>query len=70
MIEVGGGVVIQVPGTRFRVTLEVIEIDENSDMLRVRGEGVEGWITQGQVQDVLTPSNFAFDNAINIIGED
>lgn len=67
---VGCGVVIEVPGTRWRVTAEVIDIlcEFNGGMLKVKGADFEGWIPRGQVRDVLSPGSFAFDNGVNVIG--
>jgi hypothetical protein len=63
----GCGVVITVPGTRYQVTAEVTEIAD--ERIKVKGADYEGWITKEQVQSVLSPGNFALDNALNVIAE-
>ena len=67
-VQVGGGVVIEVPGTRWRVNAEVIAIAPDQQSLSVKGADFEGWIPRAQVKDVLSPGVFAIDNAINVIG--
>ena len=65
---IGGGVVIAVPGTRWRINAEIIAINEDARALQVKGAGFEGWISQEQVKDVLSPGALAFDTAVNVIG--
>jgi hypothetical protein len=67
-VQVGGGVVIQVPGTLYRATVQVLEIDESDQSVRVKGVGFEGWATKAQIKDVQDPSTYAIDHAINVIG--
>jgi len=69
-IRIGGGVVIEVPGTRWRVNAEVLAITQDEQMLKVKGPDFEGWIPRTQVKDALSPGDFAFDTAINVIGGD
>lgn len=69
-ICIGSGVVIEVPGTRWRVMAEVIDISQDQQMLKVKGADFEGWIPRIQVKDALLPGNFALDNAMNVIGGD
>lgn len=68
-IEVGGGVAISVSGTRYTVMGEVLELAESSQELKVKGKGFEGWIPLAQVQNVISPGDFALDNAINTFTE-
>jgi hypothetical protein len=67
-VFVGGGVVVEVPGTRFHVTAEVLEINEEAEIIKVKGEGFEGWILKGQIHDSMSPSTYAVDHALNVIG--
>lgn len=67
-VTVGGGVTLCVPGTRFSVTAEVLEINEEAELIRVKGEGFNGWVPKEQIQDSMSPSVYALDNAINVIG--
>jgi hypothetical protein len=66
-VQVGGGVIIEVPGTRWRVNAEVVAVAPDGQSLSVKGADFEGWIPKEQVKDVLSPGAFPIDNAINVL---
>ena len=67
-MRVGCGVRIQVPGTHWRVNAEVLAIE--GEMVKVKGDGFEGWIPQAQITKVIEPGDYVLDNAINVLGGD
>lgn len=67
-VQVGGGVVIRVPGTLYSTTCEVMQIDTVDQSVKVKGVGFEGWVTKAEIKDVQLPGTFAIDRAINVIG--
>ena len=69
-IRAGCGVTIQVPGTRWAVNAEVLELDEAAQTVKVKGADFEGWIQKQQITNVIPPSEYVLDNAINVLGGD
>ena len=65
-MKIGDGVNIYVSGTKYLVTAEIREIDEQLQLLFVKGADFEGWIPFSQVHSNLAPGEFAFDSAMNI----
>jgi hypothetical protein len=63
--EVGGGVEVQLGDTKYRVTAEILEIDDSDGTLRVKANGKEAWIYGHEVLDVLAPGDYALDRALN-----
>lgn len=68
--EVGGGVVLPYGDTVFQITAEVLEVDDSDATLRVKADGQELWVYQHEVIRVMSPSEFAVDNAVNVLTED
>lgn len=69
-IQVGGGVQIRVEGTLYRVTAEVLGVDESLQAVEVRGKDFEGTVHLSQITDAMDPSVFAYDNAINVLAKE
>lgn len=67
-IQVGGGVTFRVPGTYWRINAEVLELRDTT--IRVKGADFEGWVPRAEVMNVISPSEYVIDNAINVIGDD
>jgi hypothetical protein len=65
-VQIGGGVIIAIPETLWRVNAEVIEVIEG--FLKIKGADFDGWVPQEWVKDVLSPGTFALDHAINVLG--
>lgn len=68
--EPGGGVELPYGGTLYRVIAEVLIVDDTDDTLFVRVDGKDIWVHKQEVLRVLTPGEFALDNAINVLGGD
>ncbi len=64
-VEVGGGVTVPVPGTRYHTTCEVLEIDEAGERVRVKGVGFEAWYPKNLIKDAQPPGAFAVEQAIH-----
>lgn len=69
-IQIGCGVIIEVPDTKWRVTAEVIDLKEDAQIVKVKGEDFEGWMILDHIRDVIPPGAFAFDNAVNTLTPD
>lgn len=65
LLEVGGGVVVKLGDTKWQITAEILEIDENDDTIRVRADGKEAWIWRSEGIKALSPGDYALDKAMN-----
>lgn len=67
-VEIGGGVIIKVPGTLYRTTCKVLTIDEENGTIEIKGVGFQGWINKEDAKDCISPGDYAIDHALNVIG--
>lgn len=65
LVTIAGGIMIQVAGTRYNTTAEVLEIDEANQRVRAKGVGFECWVEKAQIKDAISPGDFAVQTAIN-----
>jgi len=63
-VEVGGGVMVPLPGTRYHTNAEVLEIDEAGERVRVKTPTFEAWYPKALIRDAMSPGDFAVQNAI------
>lgn len=68
-VLVGCGVTVPIPGTRFRITAEVVEINEDEGRVRIKGKDFDTWASQVYILGVMSPSDFAIYNATNTTGD-
>lgn len=68
-VVVGCGVVVRVPGMRYTLEAEVLEIDEEAQAIRIKAEGKEGIAEISDILDVVDKSAHALNHAINVIGK-
>jgi hypothetical protein len=64
-VEVGGGIAVPVPGTRYYTNCEVLEIDDAGNRVLGKGIGFTAWFHQSVIKDALSPGDFAVQSAIN-----
>ena len=69
-LRVGCGVRIQVPGTRWVVNAEVLQVAIDGWGALVRGDGFGGWVPMQQITKIIPPGDYVLDNAINVLGGD
>lgn len=62
-VNVGDGVAFVPDGSRYTITAEVLEIDEERRSLRVKGIGFEGWMSADRAHDVLPMQAFQRDES-------
>lgn len=67
-IEIGGGVIIRIPGTLYQTTCKVLTINEEEESIEIKGVGFQGWILKADAKDAISPGDYAIDYAINVIG--
>jgi hypothetical protein len=63
VIEVGGGVMAPLPGTRYHTLAEVMEIDEEQKRVRVKTPSFEAWYSKDSIRDAVSPGDYAVQNA-------
>lgn len=64
-VEVGGGIKVPIPGTRYLTTCEVLEVDEAGSRVRAKGVGFTAWFDQVDIRDSMCPGDLAVQLAIN-----
>lgn len=65
-VVVGGGVRVKVEGSHFRVTGEVLQVNDVEAQVFVKGEDFEGWVNKENIVDAMDPGTYALDHAINV----
>lgn len=63
-VQVGGGIMTNIPGIRMLTLVEVMQIDEAAGRVRVKHDTLV-WVEQAQIKDAVDPSTYAVQAAIN-----
>ena len=66
LVEVGCGIKVEVYGTHYSATLEVLEVNEDEQTARAKSAGYEAWFTANEIRDALSPGQFAVEKAIHV----